>query len=214
MKQNVRMLLTLSNLQSIRNDVVPQLILQFETDFSVKLTDESKTIKDVLSQIDARLFQTYTRPIMDNLTSIVSAGIMDPTWLASTGRPTNARPYIYDMLLAMVIVHTEVSTTSSSLTSQILKYLLEQTSGKMIELFKNRSSQYSLAALMQATVDVEFMAQTLGSYTTDKASDHQSRIYLVLDERTDKEARARLQKELPELRATLKRLREGTKGEL
>ena len=96
----------------------------------------------------------------------------------------------------------------------ILQHLLEQTSGLLIALFAARTQQYSLPALMQATVDVEFMAQTLGSYTTNQASDHQSRIYLVLDERTSKEARARLQKELPELRATLKRLRENTRGEL
>ncbi|KAK4987319.1 hypothetical protein LTR28_001876, partial [Elasticomyces elasticus] len=37
-------------------------------------------------------------------------------------------------------------------------------------------------------------------------------IYLALDERTDNDARVRLQAELPEMRALLKRLREGTKG--
>lgn len=66
---------------------------------------------------------------------------------------------------------------------------------------------------MQATLDVEFMAQTLNNYTTDKAGEVQSQIYLALDERTDDEARKRLQGELPEMRKVLKRLREGTKGE-
>ena len=66
---------------------------------------------------------------------------------------------------------------------------------------------------LQATLDVEFMAQTLSNYTTEKAGDVQSQIYLVLDERTDNEARSKLQGELPEMRAVLKKLREGTKGE-
>ena len=66
---------------------------------------------------------------------------------------------------------------------------------------------------MQATLDVEFMAQTLNTFTTDRAGEIQSQIYLALDERTDNEARARLQGELPEMRAILKKLREGTKGE-
>lgn len=40
--KNVRMLLTLSNLQLLRSEVVPELISLFETSFSVKLIDESK----------------------------------------------------------------------------------------------------------------------------------------------------------------------------
>lgn len=66
---------------------------------------------------------------------------------------------------------------------------------------------------MQATLDVELIAQTLSNYTTDKTSEVQSQIYLVLDERTDGEARSGLQGALPEMRGVLKRLREGTKGE-
>ena len=66
---------------------------------------------------------------------------------------------------------------------------------------------------MQATLDVEFVAQTLNQYTTDAASDTQSQIYLELDRGTDNEARTRLQDELPEMRAILKGLREATRGE-
>jgi exocyst complex component 2 len=64
---------------------------------------------------------------------------------------------------------------------------------------------------MQATLDVEFMAQTLASYTTEQASQIQTDIYQVLDKKTDNAARVRLQEELGSLRTTLKRLREGTK---
>ena len=82
----------------------------------------------------------------------------------------------------------------------------------MIAAFKQRA-KYTLPALMQATLDVEFLAQTLNNYTTDRAGEVQSQIYLALDERTDNESRARLQNELPEMRSSLKRLREATKGE-
>ncbi len=66
---------------------------------------------------------------------------------------------------------------------------------------------------MQATLDVEFVAQTLSQYTTDRAGELQSTIYQELDARTDNDARARLQSELPEMRAVLKRLRETSKNE-
>jgi exocyst complex component 2 len=211
--RNVRMLLTLSNLQALRVDVVPNLTTQFENAFSVKLTDEAKTIRDVLGQIDARLFQSYTRPAVETLRSIIRSGISAPDWPPGPNeKPKEARPYVCEALLSLVLVHTQVSTTASSLTAQVLSYLLEQTSRELLEAFKQRQ-RYSLSALMQATLDVEFVAQTLSQYTTDRASEMQSQIYQELDKGTDNEARTRLQSELPEMRAVLKRLREGSRSE-
>ncbi|KKF97639.1 Exocyst complex component SEC5 [Ceratocystis platani] len=211
--RNVRMLLTLSNLQALRSQVVPSLNSQFENAFSVKLTDESKTIKDVLGQIDARLFQSYTRPAIENLRAIIKAGISSPSWVPRHGvRPTEARPYIYEALLSLVLIHSQVSTTTPSLTNQILSFLLEQLTQEMLEVFKVRD-RYPLEALMQATLDVEFVSQTLSQYTSPKAGDMQGVIYQELDSRTDNDARARLQSELPEMRNTLKKLREASKNE-
>ena len=66
---------------------------------------------------------------------------------------------------------------------------------------------------MQATLDVEFVAQTMTQYTTEQAGKIQGQIYLELDRGADKDASSRLQNELPEMRATLKKLREGTRSE-
>lgn len=203
--------MTLSNLQALRVDIVPNLITQFENAFSVKLTDESKTIRDVLGQIDARLFQSYTRPAVESLRNIIRNGILAPDW-APSEKPKEVRSYVYEVLLSLVLVHTQVSTTASSLTSQILSYLLEQVSKEHLEAFKLRP-RYPLTSLMQATLDVEFVSQTLSQYTTDRVGEAQSQIYQELDKRTDNDARTRLQSELPEMRAILKRLREGSKSE-
>ena len=109
-------------------------------------------------------------------------------------------------------MHKEVSTTAAQLTNKILSFLLEQMSLAFLEAFKQRS-RYPLAALMQATLDVEFVAQTLSQYTTEKASETQSKIYIELDAGTTPDASKRLQGELPEMRMVLKRLREVTRSE-
>ncbi|KAI9709035.1 MAG: hypothetical protein M1812_007791 [Candelaria pacifica] len=210
---NVRKLLTLSNLQALRTDIVQQLVQQFEANFSVKLTEETKTIRDVLGQIDARLFKTYTSPTVQHLSATVKNGILSEQWAPTTDRPSEVRSYVYEALLSLVLVHTDVSTTASSLTPTILSYLLEQTSLAFLEAFKQRP-KYSLSALMQATLDVEFVAQTLNQYLTDKVGEVQSQIYYQLDKGTDNDARMRLQNELPEMRAILKKLRETTRSEL
>ncbi|KAL9069362.1 MAG: hypothetical protein Q9157_006185 [Trypethelium eluteriae] len=223
--KNVRKLLTLSNLQHLRKDLIAFLLTHFETSFSVKLTDESKTIRDVVSQIDARLFQSYTRPLVDRLATIIRTGVADPAWAPRGRRPEDARPYVYNVLLALVTVQSEVSITAVAvpdhvLTKHILSYLLEQVCVALMEAFKARSSGgggsgglYTLPMLMQATLDLEFLAQTLVVYTTEKASSVQTQIYKELDERTDSEARGSLQRELPEMKKTLKSLRERTRGE-
>ena len=210
--QNVRMLLTLSNLQSLRKTEVPNLNVQFENAFSVKLTDETKTIRDVLGQIEQRLFQTYTRPSVDTLRQIIRAGVTSADWPPTDKKPREVKPYVYEALLSLVLVHTQVSTTADSLTTQVLQYLLEQTSRELLEAFKLRA-KYNLPMLMQATLDVEFVAQTLSHYTTDRASELQSLVYQELDGRTDNDARTRLQNELPDMRAVLKRLRDASRSE-
>lgn len=204
--------MTLSNLSHLRSETIPQLISQFESSFSCKLTEETAKVRDVLTQIDARLFQSYVKPTAEKVQSLITRGITDPNWAPTSGRPDNARQYVYEVLLSLVYVHAEVSTTAAPLTSQILAYLLEQAGVALITAFRARP-RYALPALMQATLDVEFLAQTLNNYTTDRASEVQSQIYLVLDERTEQDARARLEGELPEMRGVLKRLREGTKGQ-
>lgn len=208
------MLLTLSNLQALRAEVVAGLNTQFENAFSVKLTEEEKKIRDVLGQIDARLFQSYTRPYIESLRTCIRQGITAADWAPASAndKPKDVKPFVYKALLELVLVHSQVSTTAASLTSQVLSYLLEQVSRELLEAFKSRG-KYNLSALMQATLDVEFVAQTLSQYMTEKSSEAQTQIYQELDSRTDNDARAKLQSELPEMRRVLKRLREASKNE-
>lgn len=205
-------MVTLSNIQNLRNEIVQHLISQFENSFGVKLSDETKQIRDLLAEIDTKQFGSYCSPVIKHLSRTIREGVASPEWEPDSARPHDARPYVYTVLLTLVLVHTEVSTTAQPLTSPILKHLMEAVSAVEIEAFRQRP-RYSLPALMQATLDVEFLAQTMSAYISEKASDLQAKVYVALDERTDNEARMKLQSELQEMRNTLKRLREGTKVE-
>ncbi|EXJ63963.1 hypothetical protein A1O7_00298 [Cladophialophora yegresii CBS 114405] len=217
--RSVRLLLTMSNTKALRNEQVPSLIQLFESSFSVKLADESKSIKDVFGQIDAKLFHAYTRPIVAELTKIIKDGINSPSWVPSTSKPVQVQPYVYAALMQLVKVHSEVSTTvsstgySSPLLSEILSHLLENVSQALLDGFKERKpNTYTLPALMQATLDTEFIAQTMAQYATPKAGEIQGQIYTELDKRTTNEARTRLQQELGDMRIVLKKLREGSRN--
>ncbi|KAL8849927.1 MAG: hypothetical protein Q9221_005106 [Calogaya cf. arnoldii] len=211
--QEIRLLLTMSNMQLFRTDIILQLSAQFETNFSHKLTEETKTIKIALGQIEEKLFKSYAGPFARNLATMIHAGITSSTWVPTTDRPTELRPYVYEALLLLVNIHTEVTTTAPPLLHPIISYLFEQIVLAFLAAFRARTERYTLAALMQATLDVEFVASILSQYTTARASELQSQVYQELDQRTDNSARMRLQNELPEMRAILKKLRDGTRGE-
>ena len=215
--QSIRLLLTLSNMTSLALEITPQLLSTFETLFSIALPEETNRIRDVLSQLDAQLFKSYTKPHITRITQTIRSGIFSEGWAPDPPRgkgvaDRDPSPYVFTVLLDLVVIHTEVSTTSPPLTSRILRSLFESTTTSLISTFQTLPS-CSLSALMQATLDVEFMAQTLSSYTTEKAAQVQTDIYQVLDSKTDNGARVRLQEELGALRGVLKRLREGTRVE-
>lgn len=223
----MRILLTLSNIKALQADLVPQLVTNFETSFSVRLTDEAKTIRDVIRQIDDRLFQSYTKPILGTLNKAIFKGVTAHNFVPPTTRPEQVRPYVNQTMLTLVLVHTEISTTipsnsntamsrsstaPSPLLNTVLSHLLVQVSSSLLAAFSSRPS-YSLAALMQATLDTEFILQTMTQYTTEESSNVQGQIYGELDRRTTHEAQAHLQPELEEMKVVLRKLKDRTKGE-
>ena len=207
------MLLTLSNLAALRESVVPNLINTFENAFSVKLTDESKTITDVLGQIDSKLFLSFVRPALTAMQNMIYTGIASPDWAPREGeKPAEPKAYVHDVLLELVGVHTQVSTTAPPLLSKVLSWFLEELTVAMSVGFSRRE-KYTLADIMQATLDLEFMSQILVQYTSEKEAELTSSVYAMMDERTDDTSRTGLQMELGGLKGHLKIVREKTKGE-
>jgi len=114
----------------------------------------------------------------------------------------------------MVLVHAQVITTTATLTHRIISFLLEHLSFQLLNAFKSRPfEKFSLSALLQATLDVEFVNQTLNQFNTDRARELQQEIYVELDKRSDGPARTALQKELADMRTVLTGLRRGTRAE-
>lgn len=218
--RSVRMLLIISNVKAMRSEHIPSLIQAFETSFSVKLSEEVEQINKKATETDRQLFQSYTRPTISYVTKLIKEGINSPPWEPKTSRPEQVSPFVYAALMVLVNVHTEVSTTvasasppTSTLLHEILSYLLEMVSEALLDGFKERKpNRYTLAALIQATLDTEFIAQTMSQYAGKRTGEIQNEIYVELDKRTTNDARADLQKELGVMRGVLKKLRENSRN--
>lgn len=119
-------------------------------------------------------------------------------------------------------MHTEVNTTSPALTQNIVSYLSERICQLVLESFTKRLENpgdarpsFTLPALLQATLDVEFITQVLGTqYTSSKAQEYQRAVYQVLDKGSSDEARAGLQGELVGVKNVLHNERKATRSEL
>jgi exocyst complex component 2 len=113
---------------AFQSDITPQLLSLFETLFSVQLTDESNRIRDVLSQLDAQLFISYTKPHATKINTTIESGVFSPTWAPAPppGKGVADRdpsPFVFTVLLDLVIVHTESSTTSYPLPLRVHHHL-------------------------------------------------------------------------------------------
>lgn len=172
-----------------------------------------KVVRDALSQIDSKLFEAYTKPHADALAKTIRTGLMAPDWIPKT-KALIVTPYIHDALLQIVLVHAQVVTTTSVLLQRIISFMLESFSLNLLHTFKNHPTEkFRLNALLQATLDVEFVNQTLSQFVTPRAQELQSEIYVELDRRSDAPSRAALHKELADLRNVLMGLRRNTRAE-
>lgn len=212
--QSIRMLLTLSNLKALQSEIVPHLISQFETSFSVKLTDESSSIRADLAQIEAKLFSSYTSPTTEALSLLIHSGVQQHH-NSTTSRPQNIRPFVHKALLTLVHIHTQVISTSPPLTTPILTHLFESLSLSFLSAFRTHPP-FSLPSLMQSILDIEFVAQVMSQYTTERAINIQDQIHAELDKVVSGEGvglREKSREELVEVGGVIKRLREGMRVE-
>jgi len=213
--KNVRILLTLSNGLALRSDIFPSLVTHFENCFSIKLADEPKMIRDALATIDSKLFKTYTRPTAETLTKIIRAGITSPDWApVPEAPPRKVKPYIYEALLVLVLVHTQVTTAAASLTGQILTFLLEHILREMADLLTRATPRYYFAAVGQATMDIEFLTGCLKQWYPQRYKDYVSRyIYEEIDKGVSNQTRVMIRADLDQMDKALKLLREESRNE-
>ncbi|ETS82540.1 hypothetical protein PFICI_04416 [Pestalotiopsis fici W106-1] len=212
--QNTHMLLTIGNIKHLQTKVLPSLNDQLENVISTKFAEGRNQLSDVLQNIGARIFQSYTRLMVQKLAEAISTGVTLPNWMPAPGRkPRNASPFTYHVLREIVVVKKDVlATASASLATHVVSVLLETVCAEMIKALGSYTS-LNLEGLMQATIDSEFLYQVLSHYTTPRASDLQSREYKMLDGLIDNKIRGALAMEMPEMRSVLKRRRRACMGE-
>ncbi|KAJ3300604.1 hypothetical protein HK104_009261 [Borealophlyctis nickersoniae] len=181
---DTRTLLVISNLSYMRQIMVPKLVTLFEEKFNVRTAGDTKNLEDTSDHLDTLLFQNYIRRKCIKVHDILRNGILFSglAW-NDLPRPQEIRSYCYQILLALVMAHAEVSDVSRLLVRRVLCELLHYVAQDLLTSFR-QVDQFSPGGMLQATLETEFLHQTLSSYETPESSTILALVYDTVERGT------------------------------
>ncbi|KAI9065588.1 hypothetical protein FKP32DRAFT_1610523 [Trametes sanguinea] len=148
---DTRVLLVVSNFSHLMRVLIPSMLTELET--------------------------AYFKPKSAALTAIVRNGILDPAmdWY-ETPQPREIRPYVYETLMFLVGVHAQVSAAAAPLLERTLNALVEDVAEEALRCFR-QVRRFGMGGMLRATLEIEFMHQTLSRYVTPSADQTLSELY-------------------------------------
>ena len=198
------------------------------------MSSDSKTLHDVVGQLDKILFDDYVKGRSVVLAKTIEKGVLGNgiDWLSApkpTGalaqsstavpkraeyvRPAAVHPYIYDALLSLVMVHAQITAIARSLVTRTIGSLVEEVAKHALSCFSKVRS-FGMGGMLQATLEMEFLHQTLNTHVSPSADATLQEIYKIISA-AYKPANAggeanELQRELEQLKLTLTQARRAT----
>ncbi|CDH55023.1 exocyst complex component sec5 [Lichtheimia corymbifera JMRC:FSU:9682] len=182
---DMRILLTVGNLAHMRSTVIPKLVGLFQMAYKCNMDEDLKTLIDVVDQLDKILFNDYIKRKSGLLRDIIRQGILlsGVDWY-SIPKPTEVHPYVYEALMTLVMVHSQVSSVTKHLVHRAVSALLENMANDCLESFR-QVERFGMGGMLQATLEIEFMHQTLQQYVTPAASETLQLIYQSIEQSYD-----------------------------
>ncbi|CAG8479390.1 21874_t:CDS:10 [Gigaspora rosea] len=206
-----RILLTISNLSNLKQFMIPRIVSQFEAAYKCSLVDDTQTLNDVINQLDGILFEDYLKRQTQKIRNIVVNGILsgDVDWY-NISKPTEVHSFVFEALLSLVIVHAQVSDIAKPLVNRTLTALLESMARDCLEAFR-KVVKFGMGGMLQATLEIEFMHQTLSQYVSKEAKETLQHIYSTIEQLYDTtQASGNLDSELSSVKQLLVESRKNT----
>ncbi|CAH7672211.1 exocyst complex component Sec5-domain-containing protein [Phakopsora pachyrhizi] len=219
-ESDIRVLLTISNLSHLSKTYIPRLFKQFSEAFSIDMISDRATLMDVIEQLDTLLLGDYIKRKAELLAEIIQVGVLggEVDWYTAP-KPTEVHSFIYDALLNLVLVHAQVTSITGpvpadhlpgeSLVRNVLSALVEELSKECLKAFGS-VQKFGMGGMLQATLEIEFMHQTLTAYVTPEADQTLQGIYQKISSAYQRapskevgDGNNELQKELEALKRTL-----------
>ncbi|EKM56994.1 uncharacterized protein PHACADRAFT_208160 [Phanerochaete carnosa HHB-10118-sp] len=174
---DTRLLLVVSNFGHLSKAVIPAMINELENAFNISIQEELQTLSAVVAELDKTLFESYVRPKATALMGIIRTGILDPAmdWY-ETPQPKEIRSYVFETLVYLVGVHAQVSAAAAPLLDRTLNALVEDVAEEALRCFR-QVKKFGMGGMLRATLEIEFVHQTLSRYVTPAAAKTLAELY-------------------------------------
>lgn len=172
---NARILIVISNLGHMATTFIPGMLDQLEAALNVSLREDRQTINTVIKELDRRLFASYVDPKSEAVKSSLRRGMSDVDW-SQLPQPKEIRPHVYETLMYLVEVHAQVCAAAEPLLARVLNFLAEELAREALSCFQ-QIKKFGMGGMLRATLEIEFMHQTLGRYVTDLAGETLAETY-------------------------------------
>ncbi|KAJ1537344.1 Exocyst complex component 2 [Cladochytrium tenue] len=135
----------------------------------------------MFAHLDALLLGNYVRRKALQVAALVRAGVLYSglDW-ARLARPSDVRPHIHDVLLVFVACHAEAADAARGSLSRILAELLRLAAVALTGAYREVDT-FSDAGALQATLETEFLHQTLGAHETRAAREQFALAYAAIE---------------------------------
>lgn len=120
----------------------------------------------------------------------------------------DVQPYVHQALLSLVITHAQVTSTAPTIITRVITSLVESFASDLLSAFRKTPS-FCMGGMLQATLEVEFLHQTLGSSVSKTAGDTLQAVYGTIEKAYTGSGGVEL--ELSKVKALLQQSRSSTK---
>ena len=212
--RDTRILLSISNLSHLRSHVIGAWIKQFEDAYHVMLTTEQTRLLDTCARIDNELLTDSVRRKGQSIKEIIRQGILESgvKW-DQCPHPTSVSAFVYQALLQLVQVHAQTRATVPSLVSRVIAALVEIMADAILDAYC-RIPAFNTGGMLQATLEIEFVHQTMSFHVSPKAESTLKLVYDTISQRYSASAEgqkpADMKKDLESVKHTLIASRKAT----
>ena len=159
--RNSHTILTLTNLQYIREVTFQQILQYFDDAFEWNLKDKNLELFNLLSKMEQSIFGNYLSDLKINLRDILEVKFREISWATYTSNSFRVSDYIIEGLMILINVHSECFRIGPQLINKILQETQIFIAKYLFESFKPFVGNISSDGLLQVTVDLQFFQTVL-----------------------------------------------------
>lgn len=199
----------LAAFEAFRTTYLPALARRMDEQIGLSVSDIAPLYNE-LERVDNVIFEEYTTRWSTRLSDLIGSGLLRTIDWSSTPTPTEVRPYMHSVVLSLVEVHAQVSDASHNLVKRVLETLVDRVCDVALEAFK-RIGRFGTGGMLTATLEIEFLNQSVGAFLTPHAKEVFSQVYDIISQGYRRQgAPEALQRDLDAMRKLLSESRRGT----